>query len=243
MTLRVRCLGGCEITGPAGPLHLESAKTRALLVYLAVNARPHQRHQLMGLLWANLPEANARRALRHALWNLRRALRRAWPALLQTDGQSVWLAPGARLQCDVAVFEAGCASDDPSRWTEAAGLYAGDFLDACYVDEAPAFQEWTLAERARLRGLAAGTLARLTSAAAGGGDEEAALAHAQRLLRLDPTHEAAQRRVMGLLAERGRCTEALALYEALRAALRAELDTAPSAETQRLARRLRRGRA
>ena len=75
-----RLLGGCEISLPDGAVHLETAKTRALLVYLALNPGPQTRHTLMGLLWGDLPEANARRNLRRALWNLRRQL--AGPQLL-----------------------------------------------------------------------------------------------------------------------------------------------------------------
>src|SRR5690349_14595049 len=49
-------------------------KVRALLAYLAVEARPHSRDALCELLWPEQPAAAARRSLRVALTTLRHAL-------------------------------------------------------------------------------------------------------------------------------------------------------------------------
>lgn len=52
-----------------------SAKVRALLAYLAVEAeRPHQRTALAGLFWPEWPEAAARTYLRQAVNNLQTLL-------------------------------------------------------------------------------------------------------------------------------------------------------------------------
>ena len=53
---------------------LAYAKVRALLAYLAVEARPHGRDALAELLWPEQPPAAARRSLRVALSTLRQAL-------------------------------------------------------------------------------------------------------------------------------------------------------------------------
>ena len=56
-----------------GPVHIHvgeevvllvSAKAQALLSYLAVSGRVYSRQALAGLLWGDLPEADARRNLR-----------------------------------------------------------------------------------------------------------------------------------------------------------------------------------
>jgi DNA-binding SARP family transcriptional activator len=62
--LELRLLGGCEIRGPNDPIHLETAKSAALLAYLVRQPAPQQRSKLMGLLWGDLPEARARDNLR-----------------------------------------------------------------------------------------------------------------------------------------------------------------------------------
>ena len=52
-------------------VRLETAKTGALLAYLALQPAAQPRHTLMGLFWGDQPEANARRNLRHAVWGFR----------------------------------------------------------------------------------------------------------------------------------------------------------------------------
>ena len=55
---------------------LRSDKARALLVFLAVEARrPHRREALAGMLWPDMPDAAARSNLRQALYRLREAIR------------------------------------------------------------------------------------------------------------------------------------------------------------------------
>ncbi|MEI2692113.1 MAG: hypothetical protein V9H69_21370 [Anaerolineae bacterium] len=49
-----------------------SSKVPALLAYLAVTGRPHQRDALAGLLWGEMPDAAAANNLRQALSNLRK---------------------------------------------------------------------------------------------------------------------------------------------------------------------------
>src|SRR5512136_1258725 len=63
----------------------ESAKVRALLIYLTVEAdQPHSRAALAGLLWPDWPDRAALRNLSYALSNLRQAIgdRRARPPFL-----------------------------------------------------------------------------------------------------------------------------------------------------------------
>ena len=57
--VKLRFLGGCDVAGPGGPLRLESAKTTALLVFLAIQGTPQTRQKLMGLLWGTFPKNSA----------------------------------------------------------------------------------------------------------------------------------------------------------------------------------------
>src|SRR4029077_20513558 len=64
------------------------------------------------------------------------------------------------------------------------------------------------------------------------GETERAIETGLRILRLEPLHEAAVRRLMHLYGESGRRGAALQLYRTLAGALRAELDAEPEAETR-----------
>lgn len=54
--LSLHLLGGFSALGPAGLLHLESAKTEALLADLALSPGEHPRPKLHGFFWSDLPE-------------------------------------------------------------------------------------------------------------------------------------------------------------------------------------------
>jgi predicted ATPase/DNA-binding SARP family transcriptional activator len=251
--LRFHFFGGCEISQPDGPVHFETAKTRALLVYLVLNPGPQSRHTLMGLLWGELPEANARRNLRRALWNLRRQL--AGPDLpppLLADREAVCLSWESSCWSDVRALETACSSLQPASGSPASisnldalrlavELYRGEFLEGFHVTDALAFEEWALAERERLRTTALQALQYLVEGYASQRKVERALLCARRWLALDPWREEAHRWLMRLLARLGQREEALAQYEACKQVLAEELGVEPTQETHALYEQIRAG--
>ena len=64
------------------------------------------------------------------------------------------------------------------------------------------------------------------------GETERAIETGERILRLEPLHEAAVRRLMRLYGESGRRGAAIQLYRTFAEALRTELDAEPEAETR-----------
>src|SRR5512137_122744 len=74
--LSLGMLGSLQVSVADTPVTtLESNKVCALLAYLAVEAdHPHRRETLVGLLWPDCPEKEARHNLRQALFNLRLAI-------------------------------------------------------------------------------------------------------------------------------------------------------------------------
>jgi len=74
-----------------------------------------------------------------------------------------------------------------------------------------------------------------------GGETERAIETGEQLLRLDPLHESAVRRLMRLYAGSGRRSVAIQLYRTLADALKTELDAQPEAETRAVFAEITRG--
>jgi TolB-like protein/DNA-binding SARP family transcriptional activator len=218
-------------------VEIAGKKNQALLTYLALNAgKKLTREKLMGLLWSDRGETQARSSLRQALASLRRDLRDIEPSPLASDGDTVAL-DGSAIATDVGTFEtlAGAASAEELR--RAMSIYQGDLLDGLAVRDA-AFDDWLAFERSRLRELAIGALMRLTAEASGG----EAIAAGRRLVALDPLREASHCALMQAHAVRGQLEQAIRQYNDCRDTLRRELDVAPSARVEELYRQIKEGR-
>jgi DNA-binding SARP family transcriptional activator len=240
--LELRLLGGCELRGPDGPLHLETAKTAALLAFLVGQSGPQQRSKLVGLLWGDLPESRARANLRRTLWDLRRKLSCPHaPPFILTTRQTVDFNRRSSYWLDVEIFEQQIAGGESpaDRLHSAINLYRGDFLDGFYVRDAPAFEEWVLAERERLRQMAIQALHALLRHHTARGEYTTGIEYAVRLLAMDPWREEAHRALMRLLALSGQRSAALAQYEECRRLLKRELGLDPLEETTALYEQIR----
>jgi len=228
--LQLKLLGGFEARIVSGPvLDIAARKTRALLAYLALpTGRSHARDKLVGLLWSDRGDEQARNSLRQALTELGKALGAVEPSPLVKQRDSLALDP-ANVEVDALIFEELAAGNATSDLRRAAELYTGDLLDGLDARDA-AFEEWLTVERQRLRALAATVLKKLLTQETGA----SAIAVAHRLLALDPLQEDGHRALMRLHAEAGETSTALRQYEHCREILRSELDVAPALETTAL---------
>jgi DNA-binding SARP family transcriptional activator len=159
--LQLTLLGKPKVSRNGAPVTgLVYKKSLALLYYLAVTGQSHTRAALAGLLWGEATEANARGGLRKSLADLRRWVA---PHLIITRRQVAfdrarphWL--------DVEVFErrvseamgtierdGALTGEDATRLAGAVELYQDGFLEGFHVRRAPAFEEWVLLTRERLR--------------------------------------------------------------------------------------------
>ena len=234
--LDIRLFGGLRIALDGVPLaDFMSHKVPALLAYLAMSEGPQRRDDLAALLWGEMPEVDAKNNLRQAIANLRKALE---PHLLITR-ETIELNPSTTLFLDVAAFERGLqtlSAPAVRPLQDATALYRGDFLAGFFVRDAPAFEEWMLAQRARYRELALYALHTLTQLHLDAGTYDRAISDATRLLALDSWREEAHRQLMLALARTGQRSAALAQYKRCRRLLREELDVEPSDETTALVR-------
>jgi DNA-binding SARP family transcriptional activator len=116
----------------------------------------------------------------------------------------------ARARAGLQALQRGAAERAAETLAGAARAYGGDFL----ADEP--YAEWALAERERLRDLAAQVLRGLAGICRAAGDDEAVAEHLQRLVELEPLDLEAQRELLVLMLSRGRHSEALRRYELVR---------------------------
>src|SRR5436190_9058505 len=149
--LHLKLLGGFEIASPAGDrLTLPTRKAHALIAYLALPpGRAHSRDELATLLWDAADIDQARLSFRQCLFQVRKALGDLADRVLTTSGETVALRPDV-LDSDVTLFERLVKRATPDALVRATALYRGDLLSDLGGMEAP-FEEWLLAERARLR--------------------------------------------------------------------------------------------
>jgi TolB-like protein/DNA-binding SARP family transcriptional activator/Tfp pilus assembly protein PilF len=223
-SVRVRVLGGFELRGEGGgDLTPTNKKLRALVAVLALaRGAGWPRERLTSLLWGDRDEEQARGSLRQALAELRRLL---GDGAVRADRATVALDPAA-LCVDAVEFTELVAA---GAWERAAVLYRGDLLDGVVLPD-DGFADWLLIERTRLHDLAVGALARLLETQSGA----AAVATAERLLRLDCACETAHRALMRIEAARGNRARALRQYQLCRDLLWRELSVKPEPETDQL---------
>jgi len=219
-------------------LDLRRRKLVALLGYLALSeARSATRERLVGLLWSETPEGNARTSLRQILHWLRRTLEECGYRGLLVDKHRVALAPGT---LNVDVWEAVEAVERGVVHPKLLDVadFTGRLLDG-FEDIDPAFRVWLLARRQSIHERLLRALEEILADENGNETERAHAAEA--ILNLDPTNEEAARFLMWLRAVSGNVGAALKIYKSLWDILDEDFAMEPSARTQELVAEIKSG--
>lgn len=148
-----------------------SRKTRALLAYLALTARPHRRERLCEVFW-DLPD-DPRGSLRWALSKIRIAVNDD-RARVEADRERVSLAldPGEVDLLEIRRLLHPSSPDlPPDRLKQIADLLAQPLLDGLDLPHSDAFNAWLAAEREDVLRLRLSVLERITRTAAPGDGE------------------------------------------------------------------------
>ncbi|MEM7119278.1 MAG: tetratricopeptide repeat protein [Chloroflexota bacterium] len=234
--LEIRVLGSPQFILSGQPVSsLKSAKSQAILCYLAMTKRPLSRTALGGLLWPDKSDQEARVNLRQSI----RRVQKSMPGALLAQRESVALSPDMSVAVDVTQFETAVSQGDISSLEMAIAHYQGDFMAGFYVEDAYDFEEWLLLERERLRAKAVQVLHDLTTHFVTRRETEKGLRYARQLLGLEPWLEEGHRALMRLLAWQGQYNSALKQYATCRKLLDEELGVEPSPETAALFDRIR----
>jgi WD40 repeat protein/DNA-binding SARP family transcriptional activator len=231
-------LDGHPVTG------FESNKVRALLAYLAAEAKyPHRRDTLATLLWPDTPESTALNYLRNVLADLRQQLhdQSAQPPFLLITREAIQLNPQADVGVDMWEFDGGKPQigigdqgQAINNLQSAISLYRGPFLAGFSIPDSAPFEEWATLQRERLGQQAIQFLRHLADFHEACGDYDQALRFAQRQVELEPWLEEAHRQIMRVLALSGQRSAALAQYETCKRLLADELNIEPADETKQL---------
>jgi DNA-binding SARP family transcriptional activator len=206
-----------------------SAKSLALLAYLALEPGPHSREELSALLWGEYPDVKAKASLRQALLHLRDAL----PQSIRVTRASVELV--GPVACDVTTF-LGLAKESPRA---AADQAITGFLDGARLRHCPAFDEWADSMRATLARRLGDVLATATRESLATRQWGEAVRLSRRWASLAPLSAAANAALIEahfMMGDREAALDAFAHY---RASLASESGEAPAQAVVDLVERIR----
>ncbi len=238
-TLRLSVLGQprVELAGRTN-IAFVSARSQALLLYLAVTKQIHSRETLAALLWPTKSQDLARHNLRDVLTKLRPFFGDFFAITRNTIGWNLtadhWLDAD---ELEEQVAQAGQYSS-LEELQSALKLYRGDFLADFFIEESNEFERWIIEQREKYKNIALRGFTLLLDRLTRQNDLPEAITVARRLLAIDPLHEEGNRQLLFLLGSSGQRIAALQHYERYTHILDDELGVEPSSELSELHLRL-----
>ena len=247
MSVTIKLLGPVEVEVDGKPLQVDTRKAVALLAYLAGTARPSDREHLVDLLWPGYDQDRGRATLRRTLSALRSGL---GESRLAVDRSHVALVSEG-VEVDVHRFHeldrlhphaSGESCEEClAVLQELVSLHRGDFMQGFVVKDAPAYEDWQLAQQERVRRDLGIAFDRLLDASISLGRFDEAERIAERRITLDPLNEPTYRALMRIHAAKGERGAVVTTYRSLIATLDRELGVEPLEETTDLYLALSRG--
>jgi two-component SAPR family response regulator len=242
-TLTIYCLGPFRVWQNNQPIaEWQSLKGQAILKYLVAHAGTAvAKDILMDVFWPEADAEAARRNLHQAIYSLRQTLKRgrADVQLIRFENDCYLLDLEVKLWVDFKEFErhaqmgrqleaAGQLTEAAAEYSQAEGLYQGDFLEEDLYDD------WTALPRERLCHTYLDLADRLSEYYRQEDDTAAAIALCQKILAKDKCHEEAHYRLMQCYQAQGQRPLAVRQYQLCLQVLKTELNVAPSVKIQAL---------
>ena len=228
--LEISVLGTFSIRMGSAEIRIQSRKACALIGYLAL-ADSHEaaRETLLGLLWSESPESNARASLRQVVHEAQSAFLEAGFTGLHSDRLMLRLSPASI--CVDLLEVTRLAKEGHAHPKLFVKQRATETLLRDFEAIDPAFREWLTARRQTLHER---LIAELTASFRRLPPGSNQLELARAILNLDPTHEEAARNIIRAQASNGDVGGALRVYKNLWDRLDTEFDVEPAKETQEL---------
>jgi DNA-binding SARP family transcriptional activator len=220
--MHFRTLGGLMLEAGAGdgpPTELGRRRLALLAILAAAGSRGITRERIIGILWPDTDEEQARHTLSQTLYLMRRETGRPWAT------GTTPLRLHDSITSDVVQFQDAL---DTNQLERAATLYTGAFLEGFYLPGAPEFEEWVEATRTRLHAAALKALEQLARQADADRQYEEAGRWWRRLGELDPYSAAYAAGRIRALMNAGDNASALHCAREYEARIRRELDAEPA---------------
>ena len=213
----------------------------ALLIYLVITKRNHQRDSLATLLWPESGQSQARTLLRGSLHDIKQSLKGEW---INATRETLGINPEVDFWVDVNEFRRlihecrshGHADGEvclkcigPLRG--AVDLYTDSFLTGFTLVNSVNFDNWQLSESEDLSFLMENAIEGLVIGLKSHGDHTRAIRYARRWLKLDNMNEAAHRELIDLYGRSGHRSAALKQYDECVRILEDELSISPDDTT------------
>jgi DNA-binding SARP family transcriptional activator len=256
--LYLTLLGPPEVRHANQALLFTTRKELALLIYLAVEGRVHQRKTLSEQFWPEGDAMHGRAALRISLLHLRNLLGEGAGALhhLLITRDTLGLNLSSEIELDLHILHeiwtlarastrAALIMPESERRSllaqlqRAASLPRGEFLEGFSLRDAPAFDDWMRFQREYWHLHINEIFDRLSYLQFEAGELAPAIETVSRWLVLAPLHEDAYQRLMRLHFAAGDRAAALHTYDTCRTRLATDMQTEPTPETVALASRMR----
>jgi DNA-binding SARP family transcriptional activator len=246
--IEIDLLGAPDVRRAGSVCNLHTRKALALLAFLASEGGLHPRATVVDLLWPAAGETRGRAVLRSTLYTLRDSLGPEGSDVLVAERDLLGLTSEA-FSLDLRALEQArrltlapdIRADQPERLRALSAAVArvrGPFMEGFTLPDAPDFEAWVAARRTHWQGVVSHLYARLAEEWAAVGEQEQALAMAERWVQQTPLDEAAHRALMQAHLAAGDREGALRAYQACRELFAAELGASPSREAQALAGRI-----
>jgi len=246
--LQIKCFGDLrvELNGE-NVSNFETDKTRALLVYLALEAEhPLQRSHIAGILWSDEAEDRALHNLRQTLSSLRKALgdSASSPQFIFADRETIRLNPSADIYVDAKIFtlhlsqaylhyqrQIGHGLYNIRSLQKAIRIYQGQFLSSFRANKCALFEEWLILKQEDYNFQAIKALALLAEYHEKRGEYYQAIQSALRVVEIAPWDETSRLQVIRLLGINKQWSAAKSQFFALKSYLSEQLAISPSNQT------------
>jgi len=249
MDLKLWILGSPRIEVGGEPLHVDTRKATALLIYLAERGESQRRESLAAMLWPESDSSHSKAALRRTLSALRKAVGGEW---VSADRDNVtliapWLDTREFRALLDSTQEHGHVPGEICRQcleplSAAVQLYRDGFLSGFTLPDSPEFDEWQYFTAQSLLRQYEDALHRLVWVHERSQNYELAIDYAHRRSALDLLNESAHRDLMSLHARLGQRGMAMQQYRDCVRVLQEELGTSPLEETVELYEQIKAGK-
>lgn len=234
---QLRTLGAARLDNGAKRVKLSRRKSFAIFVYLVVSKRPCARETLANRFWPDLPEREARTALRTSLSDLNRALGKGW---LTQSGDNLCISKDLSIEVDVFTL-AQAAKNNSIASLDKLEQWQYDFLEGFYLEGCEVFEEWCYAQRQGAKNSLFQVMNLQLSQLLSDRNWSAVSELAALWLKMDPLCETPYLALMRMHQNLGQASQARLQYHGLKERLEIELGVSPSSETQRLFRTIEEG--